>query len=62
MQQSQVQPSVVTYNSAIIACRQDQQWAEAFKTFSQVQQSQVQHYVITYSAAISSRKQSQKWA
>ena len=55
MQQSQMQPNFVTCNSAILACRQDQQWAEAFEAFSQGQQSQVQHYVFASSAAVSSR-------
>ena len=56
---SQLEPDVISYNSAISACEKGQQWQQALMLFSEMGQQHVVPNVVTHNAAISACEKGQ---
>ena len=61
MRSSQLEPNVISYNSAISACSKGQQWEQALNLLSEMRSSWLQPDVISYHSAISACDKGRQW-
>ena len=61
MRSSQLEPNVISYNSAISACEKGQQWEQALRLLLEMRSSRLEPNVISYNSAISACSKGQQW-
>ncbi len=61
MRSSQLEPNVISYNSAISACEKGQQWEQALRLLLEMRSSRLEPNVMSYNSAISACEKGQQW-